>query len=170
MTNSGLDIYGQSSFRFYTTEGLHGGYIGSGTSQQLSIYNQYGIVTVGSSSTNIEFGGNITMSGSLYSNQINSYSIFPRSASSYDIGAYNNPFRNIYISGGLEFNGGSNFIAFYGGSFQLNSSIASTGDIYAGSDSGSLVAGASGYVAARGKYFIPVAGAYSSTKYYLREA
>ena len=74
------------------------------------------------------------------------------------------------LSGGLEFNGGSNFIAFYGGLFQLNASIASTGDIYAGSDSGSLVAGASGYVVARGKYFIPVAGAYSSTKYYLREA
>ena len=146
--------------------GIYNGHsvnIGSFASTTIGIY------------TRLNVFGDADISGTLYAGSLDisnltTGKISPASNASYDIGAYNNPFRNIYISGGLEFNGGSNFIAFYGGSFQLNSSISSTGDIYAGSDSGSLVAGASGYVAARGKYFIPVAGAYSSTKYYLREA
>lgn len=136
--------------------------------QNFSI-GSFALTTVGVY-TGLRVYGDVSFSGTLDVSGLTCHAITPGSNGSYDIGSYSNAFRNIYITGGLEFNGGSNFIAFYGGLFQLNASISSTGDIYAGSDSGSLVAGASGYVAARGKYFIPVAGAYSSTKYYLREA
>jgi hypothetical protein len=55
--------------------------------------------------------------------------------------------------------------------FAASGSIFSTGDIYAGSTAGSLIAGSStGYVVCRSRYFLPVTGAFNAAKYYLREA
>lgn len=137
--------------------------------QNFSI-GSFALTTVGVY-TGLRVYGDVSFSGTLDVSGLTCHAISAGSDSSYDIGAYNSQFRNIYISGGLEFNNGSNFISYYSSAFQFNASISSTGDIYAGSTAGSLIAGSStGYVVARGRYFIPVAGAYSTTKYYLREA
>ena len=44
------------------------------------------------------------------------------------------------------------------------------GDVYAGTNTGSLIAGSTGYVVCRSRYFLPVTGAFNAAKYYLREA
>ena len=52
-------------------------------------------------------------------------------------------------------NGGANSMTYSSSSFQFNATIRSTGDVYAGSGAGSVIAGSSGYVVCRGSYFRP---------------
>lgn len=149
----GIMVFGQSALNFSTTSGLSSGYIGASTSQQLSVYNQYGTVSVGTASGGLVFGGNITAN----------LSIVPSVNASYNLGDSSHLWANVYAYN-LSLAGGK-YINVSGSAIQSNSDFRVVGSINL---TGNMVFENSASITINGTAFYVTADPNAAGHYYLR--
>lgn len=169
MDSDGIMITGTSSLSFQTSGGLSSGWIGGGTYQKLTITNIYNDIIINAQANSVIFQSSVSAQGmSASSLGVTADigvggSITPNITGSSNLGSSSKLFSNVHAYN-LSLDGG-NWINYTGGFIQSNSQFRVVGSINL---TGNLTFENNASITINGRAYLPTAGAFDPSKYYLR--